>query len=93
MLHTDRPSRYWLLVPIMPPGGPADAHHPPLTLIAVSESIGLGGLVIDFTPWAAAAGGIFIFSLLFWLPLVRGIYGIDPMRDDARDGPGGGGEI
>jgi two-component system sensor histidine kinase CpxA len=70
MIHTGNPSRYWLLLPIDPPGP-----RPPLTLIAVSESIGLGGLVLDFTPWIAAAGGIFLFSLLFWLPLVRGITG------------------
>lgn len=68
MIHTEHPSRYWLLVPmdLYPP-------HPPLTLIAVSDSIGLGGLVVDFTPWIAAAAGILIFSVLFWLPLVRGI--------------------
>jgi two-component system sensor histidine kinase CpxA len=29
--------------------------------------------VLDFTPWIAAAGAIILFSLLFWLPLVRGI--------------------
>ncbi|MGA3172096.1 MAG: HAMP domain-containing sensor histidine kinase [Chthoniobacteraceae bacterium] len=68
MVHTRRPSRYWLLVPIDAPG-----QRPPLTLIAVSDSVGLGGLVLDFTPWLAAAAGIVIFSLLFWLPLVRGI--------------------
>jgi two-component system sensor histidine kinase CpxA len=73
MVHTLDPSRYWLLMPLIPPQalGPA----PPLTLVAVSDSIGLGGLVLDFTPWVAAAGGIVIFSLLFSLPLVRGITG------------------
>jgi len=80
MVHTDRPTRYWLLVAIEAPApalllrpdlraGP----NPPLTLIAMSDSIGLGGLVLDFTPWIAAAGAIVLFSLLFWLPLVRGI--------------------
>jgi two-component system sensor histidine kinase CpxA len=74
MIHTDRPSRYWLLLPLDPPDPqPGQRSGPPLTLIAVSESIGLGGLVLDFTPWIAAAGGIVLFSLLFWLPLVRGI--------------------
>jgi two-component system sensor histidine kinase CpxA len=68
MIHTDHPSRYWLLLPLEAPG-----QRPPLTLIAVSESIGLGGLVLDFTPWIAAAGGIVVFYLLFWLPRVRGI--------------------
>jgi two-component system sensor histidine kinase CpxA len=88
MIHTDHPSRYWLLVPLdlaapepdiprgpqlIPLVTPDRLPPPPLTLIAVSESIGLGGLVLDFTPWIAAAGGIVLFSLLFWLPLVRGI--------------------
>ena len=77
MVHTDHPTRYWLLLPmdLTGPTGPASAPKPPLTLITVSDSIGLGGLVLDFTPWLAAAGGIVIFSLLFWLPLVRGITG------------------
>ena len=70
MIHTQHPSQYWLLIPINPPGP-----QPPLTLLAVSESIGLGGLVLDFTPWVAAAGAVVVFSLLFWLPLVRGITG------------------
>jgi len=76
MIHTDHPSRYWLLLPLDAPGpGPGlqGAPRPPLTLIAVSESIGLGGLVLDFTPWIAAAATIVVFSLLFWLPLIRGI--------------------
>ena len=88
MIHTDHPSRYWLLVPLdiagaqptpqpgmpLPPLMRPDPHgSPPLTLVAVSESIGLGGLVLDFTPWAATGAGIVLFSLLFWLPLVRGI--------------------
>ena len=80
MIHTDHPSRYWLLLPLEAPGPGQEVRpdnpvgpHPPLTLIAVSESIGLGGLVLDFTPWIAAASAIVLFSLLFWLPLVRGI--------------------
>jgi two-component system sensor histidine kinase CpxA len=73
MIHTDHPSRYWLLLPLDAPGPRQAGPLPPLTLIAVSESIGLGGLVLDFTPWVAAAGGILVFSVLFWLPLVRGI--------------------
>jgi two-component system sensor histidine kinase CpxA len=91
MIHTGQPSRYWLLVLLNLPGAPArfppgaqlplpqrrgGAEPPaPLTLVAMSDSIGLGGLVLDFTPWIAAAGGVLLFSLLFWLPLVRGITG------------------
>ncbi|HEX4083652.1 MAG TPA: HAMP domain-containing sensor histidine kinase [Chthoniobacteraceae bacterium] len=74
MVHTFNPGRYWLLLPVEGPApGPEGGHHPPLTLIAVSDSIGLGGLVLDFMPWIAAAGSIFLFSVLFWLPLVHGI--------------------
>jgi two-component system sensor histidine kinase CpxA len=58
---------------LLPLARPDPLPPPPLTLIAVSTSIGLGGLVLDLTPWIAAAGGILLFSLLFWLPLVRGI--------------------
>jgi two-component system sensor histidine kinase CpxA len=68
MIHTDRPSRYWLLLPMDVPG-----RRPPLTLAAVSDSIGLGGLVVDFAPMVAIAAGMVLFSMLFWLPLVRGI--------------------
>jgi len=72
MIHTDHPNRYWLLIPLDAPG-PQAGPPVPATLIAVSESIGLGGLVLDITPWLAAAGGIVLFSVLFWLPLVSGI--------------------
>jgi two-component system sensor histidine kinase CpxA len=91
MIRTDHPTHYWLLVPLdLGPGEhpelgqflpilpPLDGHEhrpPPLTLIAVSDSIGLGGLVLDITPWIAAGSGIIAFSVLFWLPLVRGITG------------------
>jgi two-component system, OmpR family, sensor histidine kinase CpxA len=77
MLHTDNPSRYWLLIAIDSPNPPDQMFPrmpaPPMTLIAESESLGLGGLVLDVTPWLLAAAGVGIFSLLFWLPLVRGI--------------------
>jgi len=87
MVRTEHPTRYWLLMPLDGPDFQAGPHfpppeavsprpllpRPPLTLIAVSDSIGLGGLVLDFTPWIAAGSGILLFSLLFWLPLVRGI--------------------
>jgi len=78
MIHTEHPSLYWLLMPVYQDRlGPTMEMFPgpPYTLIAVSESMGLGGLVLDFTPWVGAAVGIVVFSLLFWLPLVRGITG------------------
>jgi two-component system sensor histidine kinase CpxA len=81
MAHTRDPSRYWLLIPIdmqrlgreYSPAHAGRGLFPPLTLVAVSDSIGLGGLVLDLTPWLAAAGGVLLLSALFWLPLVRGI--------------------
>jgi two-component system sensor histidine kinase CpxA len=47
--------------------------QPRLTLLVVSDSIRGGGLFFDYTPWLIAAGGVLVLSVLFWLPLVRGI--------------------
>jgi len=45
----------------------------PVTLLAVSDSISGSGLFLDFRPWIMVALGALVFSVLFWLPLVRGI--------------------
>jgi two-component system, OmpR family, sensor histidine kinase CpxA len=45
----------------------------PATLLAVSDSISGSGLFLDFTPWILIGLGALVFSILFWLPLVRGI--------------------
>ena len=72
LMRTTGPTRYWLLAsgrlenPMI--GDPVR-----VVLVAQSESISAGGLVFDPNPWFWLGLGILVFSLLFWLPLVRGI--------------------
>jgi len=71
-LRTTEPTRYWLLLH-------ANVHNPqagnPLQvfLVAQADSLSVGGLILDPVPWLALAVGAIIFSVLFWLPLLRGI--------------------
>lgn len=72
MIHTSDPDRYWVGVQIHASdrgrfGGV------PTTLLAMSPSIRGGGLFFDFVPWLAVGAGVIFFSVLFWIPLVRGI--------------------
>jgi two-component system sensor histidine kinase CpxA len=72
MLHSTGPSQYWVGVRLRM----FDYQHlgpAPLTLLAVSDSIRGGGLFFDFLPWVAVGFGCVLVSVLFWLPLVRGI--------------------
>ena len=57
-------------LPLTEPG----ASRPwPLTLLLVSDSLSAGGLFFDLTPWVVVGFGAVIFSVLFWIPLVRGV--------------------
>ncbi len=72
MVHTSPPSRYWVGVRL--PLADPERHRPgPVTVLAVSHSIRGGGLFFDPTPWLAVGGGVVCFSVLFWIPLVRGL--------------------
>ncbi len=72
LMRTQQPTRYWLLA-----SGCLDnpLAGPPFRVVVVAESTTLsaGGLVFDPKPWVALLVGVIVFSLLFWLPLVRGI--------------------
>lgn len=72
MLHTTMPNRYWVLsrVPLDEPDLPRPM---PATLVALSKTLGGGGLFFDFTPWIAATVAVILISVAFWFPLVRGI--------------------
>lgn len=71
MLRTSDPARYWVGVQL--PAHESGRPQPRLTLLAMSGSLRGGGLFFDYTPWLFVAGGVVIFSVLFWLPFVRGI--------------------
>jgi two-component system sensor histidine kinase CpxA len=72
LMRTQEPTRYWLLA-----SGRLDnpLAGPPFRVVVVAESptLSAGGLVFDPKPWLWLLGGVIVFSLLFWLPLVRGI--------------------
>jgi two-component system sensor histidine kinase CpxA len=72
LMRTQDPTRYWLLA-----SGRLDnpLAGPPFRVVVVAESntLSAGGLVFDPKPWVWLLGGVIVFSLLFWLPLVRGI--------------------
>ena len=71
-LRTLSPTRYWLAVAARvdnpQAGGPMH-----LNIVAEAASAGMGGLIIDPTPWIRLAAGAVVFSVLFWLPLLRGL--------------------
>jgi two-component system, OmpR family, sensor histidine kinase CpxA len=72
VIHSDSPSAYWIGVPIARgPGGRRP--EAPGTLLLVSKTLNVGGLVIDWSAWIWPIFGALLLSALFWLPLVRGI--------------------
>ena len=72
LVRTETPAHYWVGVclPLTEPG----ASRPwPVTLLLVSDSLSAGGLFFDPTPWVIVGFGALLFSVLFWIPLVRGV--------------------
>ncbi len=71
VVRTSEPSRYWVITrTFLSDGG---RPRQPAVLLAVSETLSAGGLLFDPLPWALAGCGVVVFSVLFWIPLVRGI--------------------
>ena len=72
LVRTTDPTQYWLLASArldnMLAGDPMR-----VVLVARSPSLSAGGLIFNPKPWLALIAGVFVFSLLFWLPLVHGI--------------------
>src|SRR5262249_10280493 len=71
-MRTTDPVQYWLLAsgrldsPLL--GDPMR-----IVLVARSETISGGGLILNPRPWLLLGCGIILFSLLFWWPLVASI--------------------
>lgn len=72
LMRTTDPTYYWLLASSrlenVLAGEPLR-----IVLVARSNTISAGGLILDPKPWLALGFGIIIFSLIFWLPLMQGI--------------------
>ena len=72
IMRTASPTQYWMLATGWLDNSMAGAPMR-VVLVARSNSIGAGGLIFDVKPWLWLGIGVLVFSLLFWLPLVRGI--------------------
>jgi two-component system sensor histidine kinase CpxA len=71
-LRTTNPSRYWLLVSAQP-DNPEAAGPMNVLLVAESNSVTVGGLVMDLRlGWLLALGSA-LLSIVLWLPLLRGM--------------------
>ena len=71
MVHSSAPAGYWVGIRLPP----FDRDRPGLhqVLLLYSPTLSGGGLFIDFKPWLLIGVGAVVFSVLFWLPLIRGI--------------------
>lgn len=69
LIRTRNPVAYWagirLSIPGKFPGGPI--------LLMRAHSLGTAALLLDLKPWILGALVTLVFSILFWLPFVRGI--------------------
>jgi len=72
MVRTANPVTYWVGMRL-PAGERQRPDAPPLFLLAKSPSLSGGGLFFDYKPWLLVGGGAVLFSVLFWLPVIRGI--------------------
>ncbi len=72
LVRTADPPRYWMCVRGLVRRLEPDAALP-VTLLAVSDSLSAGGLLLDTRPWVMAGVGSVLLSALLWFPFVRGI--------------------
>lgn len=71
MLRTSEPAGYWVGLRLPPLDQKRPALQP--VLLLYSPTLSGGGLFIDVKPWLLAGFGAVLLSVLFWLPLIRGI--------------------
>ena len=70
ILRSDDPRAYWLLVRLPPEPLHTDG---PVTLVGRTPALGISPLMFNPRPWIFCAGGIVLFSILFWIPLARNL--------------------
>ena len=73
LLRTSNPTRYWLLIGLRLNNQFVGGEPKRLVLIAKAKSISMGGLIVDLPSWIRIVLGTFLLSLLFWIPMLRGI--------------------
>ena len=71
-VHAGDPPRYWIGV-CLPLTQSWGGRTWPLTLLVASDSVNLGGLLFDFTPWVVVGFSALLLSVCFWIPLVRSV--------------------
>jgi two-component system sensor histidine kinase CpxA len=72
MVRTTNPVAYWVGMRL-PIGERQRPEGPPLFLLAKSPTLSGGGLFFDYKPWVMVGFGAGVLSMLFWLPVIRGI--------------------
>jgi two-component system sensor histidine kinase CpxA len=72
LMRTVNPTCYWLLASARL-DNPMVGEPMRVILVVRSNTISAGGLILDPKPWIAVGIGVVVFSLCFWLPLIRGI--------------------
>jgi two-component system sensor histidine kinase CpxA len=72
LMRTVNPTCYWLLASARL-DNPMVGEPMRVVLVVRSDTVSAGGLILDPKPWIAVGIGVVVFSLCFWLPLIRGI--------------------
>ena len=72
VLRSGKPAHYWIGVRL-PLSDESQPRPCPIILLLASRSLRAGGLFFDITPWLVVGFGALIFSVLFWIPLVRNV--------------------
>ena len=71
MVRSADPAGYW--VGLRMPAFDGNRPEAQQVLLLYSPTLSGGGLFIDFKPWLFVGFGAVLLSVLFWLPLIRGI--------------------
>lgn len=82
---------YWSVQRLPSGGRPGDGPPPPVWLVVRSDSLSAGGLFLNMRPWLTGVGVAALFSVLWWLPFVRGITGAISAMEAATVRVAGGG--
>lgn len=72
ILRSGQPAHYWVGVRL-PLTDDSQARPCPTVLVFTSHSLLAGGMFFDLTPWLVVGLGALVFSVLFWIPLVRNV--------------------